>query len=70
MSQSVKIISIKNAKQKNYGEKPHSGTLKIKLLKTSDKRENLRSTQRKKLKLYRGVKVRTTADFWLETMQT
>lgn len=51
-------------------EKLHSGTLKFKLLKTSDKRENLRSTQRKKLKLYRGVNVRTTADFWLETMQT
>lgn len=54
----------------NMEEKLHSGTLKFKLLKTSDKRENLRSTQRKKLKLYRGVNVRTTADFWLETMQT
>ena len=51
MSQSVKTISIKNAKQKKYGEKLHSGTLKFKLLKTGDKRENLRSTQRKKLKL-------------------
>ena len=49
MSQSVKTISIKNAKQKKYGEKLHSGTLKFKLLKTGDKRENLRSSQGKRL---------------------
>ena len=47
MSQSVKAISIKNAKQKKYGEKPHSGTLKSNCLKLVIKEKILETLREK-----------------------
>lgn len=45
-------------------------TIIIKLLKTSDKNKTFKAVRGKMQIMNRGVKIRITAEFWSETIQT